>query len=612
MITEKSCMWIAVLILLTAGSAGGQGLFEGEKALVLLEKDAVNAEQNIAAVKKVVRKAGGHIMHVFFPHVVKGYVPESAVVALKALPFVEKIFYDEIDLSALGDAINDNLIAMAWNQNLAGDFALRAVGVQGEHYDDARLSPDLKDANTGFTLRGQNNYYQTSEYLMGEVSVGVVFVESDGTLDPKTEHWYEEEREDAFGQVEKALEWWAEKGGYPASLTFTYEIERITTKFEPINRPFSQANLWVEDGLGKLGYHDAEDFVLSREYDNDLRDKYNSDWAITIFVVDASDDPDGEFKDNTGIAWAFLGGPYLITSNKCNGWGLDNVWLVVAHEVGHLFNALDEYEGASSPSATSGRLNVVNGNHDLGGGTAECLMKSNQTTLCEFTLGQIGWVDYDENGFYDADYIGISQRFNTEMVKKGSLKSALNGEEAVSAADVTVDDSGDEILFFDDFTEKRGWHQDASAYYSEGKYHVFDKDYGITSWLETPYEDFAVQVKTNWLEGDEGTGYGLMFRAKDINNGFMFLVGGDGSFCLGSFDYGNWTYLVEWEDNKALNKRGQNSLRVVCEGNSISLFINGIHVRTIQNGRHREGFVGMAVYPQAHISFDDFLITRPK
>jgi hypothetical protein len=32
-------------------------------------------------------------------------------------------------------------------------------------------------------------YYETSEYLLGKVAVGVILLESNGTVDPSTEDW---------------------------------------------------------------------------------------------------------------------------------------------------------------------------------------------------------------------------------------------------------------------------------------------------------------------------------------------------------------------------------------------------------------------------------------
>lgn len=52
-------------------------------------------------------------------------------------------------------------------------------------YYDALIPPDIPD----YTDHPPPGYYETSEYLIGSVAVGIVFLESDGAIDPSTEDW---------------------------------------------------------------------------------------------------------------------------------------------------------------------------------------------------------------------------------------------------------------------------------------------------------------------------------------------------------------------------------------------------------------------------------------
>jgi len=87
---------------------------------------------------------------------------------------------------------------------------------------------------------------------------------------------------------------------------------------------------------------------------------------------------------------------------------------VCAHEIGHLFWALDEYPGASSNIEEAGYLNIVNGNHILGGVTNDsCIMRGGSdvgafwaNAICGFTRTQVGWRDLDGDAKED-----ITDRF---------------------------------------------------------------------------------------------------------------------------------------------------------------------------------------------------------
>jgi len=79
-------------------------------------------------------------------------------------------------------------------------------------------------------------YYETSEFLIGSVAVGVIFPESKGSIDPSTEDWTDAEKSLVITKITSALNWWA---GYnpSADVTFSMEVHyRVPTSYEPISR----------------------------------------------------------------------------------------------------------------------------------------------------------------------------------------------------------------------------------------------------------------------------------------------------------------------------------------------------------------------------------------
>jgi len=253
-------------------------------------------------------------------------------------------------------------------------------------------------------------FYQTSEYMIGRVAVGLVLPESDGSIDPDQSTWTAIQRQNVIDKVRAGLEWWAARQP-EAHLSFVIDDHAtapITTGYEPINHPQSAEGLWIGDMLTKMGYSNGTYFNRVRTYVNDLRTQYHTDWAFTIFVVNSSGDPDGAFSDRY-FGYAYVGGPFLVMTYDNGGYGIDHMDVVAAHEVGHIFRALDQYASANMPcTAVSGYLGIENQNSQSLGCTSNLssIMRGGidpytSGSLDPLAAGQIGWRDSDADGILD-------------------------------------------------------------------------------------------------------------------------------------------------------------------------------------------------------------------
>ena len=151
-----------------------------------------------------------------------------------------------------------------------------------------------------------------------------------------------------------------------------------------------------------------------------MRKANHTDWAFTVYVVDSLNDggthdkTPGEFP-NGAFAYTFdLFGPYSVTTYDNATYTPANFDGVLAHEIGHVFGALDEYAAPagypSSGGLYSGYLWVRNSNAVQGGTTHDiCIMRGGAEGLaaykgeqygsdelvddgiCPATRGQIGW-----------------------------------------------------------------------------------------------------------------------------------------------------------------------------------------------------------------------------
>lgn len=309
----------------------------------------------------------------------------------------------------------------------------------GPILDDALFPPDKLEIekagrggerNLGFAPYGAG-FYDTSEFMIGSVSVAVILPESDGTLDDSTENWTAAQEEEVYREIQAGYGWWQARES-KANLSFKYHFysgrtdTRATTKYEPINRNTygtdyypAEQHLWISEIMNKFGYKGGNEndsysiFYPTRSFLNDIRNSDRTDWAFLVFVVNSANDDDGRFPDHR-FAFSYYGGPFMIMTYDNYRYGISNMDAVAAHEMGHTFYALDQYEDAQKDcSLRLGYLNYENQNSEYSASGGSC--KSNvpsimrggispytQNALDKYARGQVGWADDNKNGVLDS------------------------------------------------------------------------------------------------------------------------------------------------------------------------------------------------------------------
>jgi len=402
-----------------------------DQALIILDAADETAMQQ--ALERI-ESEGGRIVHVFPTHVLIGSLPQGHEAALLGQTGILSIHRDSLDSSTVAAYGQTAQQAVeVWNTTLrqAQDSASAsqqpqqaALSVQwvGEELVNDAFSPldligppdligdVLATAQGSIGAASAPGYYQTSEFMIGRVAVGIILPESDGSIDPSTEDWTSQEQQNVFSEIVAAMNWWAVREPR-AKLTFYYDDHfnsPPSTGYEPINRPHSDQMLWIDQVMGELGYSSSPYFTRVRDYNNALRNQYQTDWAFTIFVVDSSNDGDNKFSDSY-FAYAYLGGPFMVMTYGNGSYGPSNMDVVTAHEMGHIFHALDQYYSACQPCTyRSGYLYVENQNSQYGG----CI--SNEASIMRgqvwpyqsgavdyYARGQVGWWDSDGDDVLD-------------------------------------------------------------------------------------------------------------------------------------------------------------------------------------------------------------------
>jgi hypothetical protein len=284
----------------------------------------------------------------------------------------------------------------------------------------------------------------TSEFLAGGVSVNIVLVESDGSVESSTENWSSAREVEVVAGVASGLEW-VRLQEPQAALRFVYHVYpgradvRARTGSEPIRRPADPSgstgeDRWAKDVLTKMGYASGDRFARSRAWASDTRRADGTDWAVNVFVVDSLADTDGRFADGR-FAYCWIGGPHLVMTYDNQTWGIDRMDMVLRHELLHAFYAFDEYQGSSCDCvAHRGYLDGANTNcAACNPVAAACVMIANGDAMCAATRRHLGWADLDGDGVIDVVGQNPDTFLDTSQDQVCGAR-ALTGQASVVAA----------------------------------------------------------------------------------------------------------------------------------------------------------------------------------
>jgi len=330
---------------------------------------------------------------------------------------------DVIEFTTSGAVANDRLssfseeeqtILKMWNQRFAPRTrsVFNLAGVRSHDMEEPVVTRGI--------------YIKTTRYLVGTCVVAVIMPESNGAIDTSTEDWTPEVQAEFLFQIQKGLDWLTDQGGPMAHLKWIYDIQVSQTSYEPIQRTAKDDSLWINEIYRTYDTDEGLKYTSGKKYAMRLIEKYNADWAFVIFAVNSHNVKVGTFPDGRS-AYAYRGGPSMVLTYGNGGWGTENLWRTTAHETVHIFGALDEYGGGSGSTLTAGELQVPNGNHEALGPGEHCLMRSNTVQICNFTKGQLGWWDIDNNGQYDVD--------NTKVPSPSKLGQRLQISTMASSTD---------------------------------------------------------------------------------------------------------------------------------------------------------------------------------
>jgi len=121
-------------------------------------------------------------------------------------------------------------------------------------------------------------------------------------------------------------------------------------------------------------------------------------------------------------------------------------------------------------------------------------------------------------------------------------------------------------------------------------------DESVVTLLNHLSSDFTLEVNASTPSDpvSDFDGYGLVYRAQDSANCYIFAIGSDGYYAVLRVAEGAETLLVDWQQFPHVRRGGQtNRLRVACTGSTCRFYINDEYAATVEDDTWLVGDVGL-------------------
>ena len=188
---------------------------------------------------------------------------------------------------------------------------------------------------------------------------------------------------------------------------------------------------------------------------------------------------------------------------------------------------------------------------------------------------------------------------------------------------------GDQGAPFQDTFEdpNSGWgtdqRQEFDRGYEEGEYsiHLYAENWFVWARGGAQFGDVILEVDAYPAPGSSDGHFGALCRYADEGNFYYFAITADGYYAIfrrengGNLDVltGDSTGMVY---SPAIRTDGQiNRIKVTCQGDELSLYVNSELVDGVTDDAHSRGGVGLGAgsgsMGDVRIQFDDFVATTP-
>ncbi|MDY7075369.1 MAG: hypothetical protein SXV54_00460 [Chloroflexota bacterium] len=209
------------------------------------------------------------------------------------------------------------------------------------------------------------------------------------------------------------------------------------------------------------------------------------------------------------------------------------------------------------------------------------------------------------------------------------LKGCLAVLALLLACGCTSTSGNDQGLPFQDGFEgsDSGWGTDQSEEFRRGyerdEYFIelFEANWFTWAYPGMEFYDVSVEIEAYPVSDSQDGHFGVLCRHVDVDNFYYFAISADGYYAIfRRVDGRDLETLIGDGDgmlpSSAIKTGGQtNHIVAVCQGDDLSLYVNGELLETVTDDTHAQGDVGFGagsdLEGEVRVQFDNFLVTRP-
>ena len=200
----------------------------------------------------------------------------------------------------------------------------------------------------------------------------------------------------------------------------------------------------------------------------------------------------------------------------------------------------------------------------------------------------------------------------------------LLGSLAWGCSTGSSDSSTSNSLLQDNFSDPNsGWevaqYDAGEVGYVDGAYFVTSTGAGKAMWglAGKNFTDVSIEVAASQISGptNNNNDYGVMCRLSETS-GYSFNISGDGFYSIQRMENNSFTDLVEWAESDKINTgNATNTIKAVCQGSTLSLYVNGNKLAETTDTTFTSGDIALATTTYetetSEIHFDNLVVTQP-
>lgn len=180
-------------------------------------------------------------------------------------------------------------------------------------------------------------------------------------------------------------------------------------------------------------------------------------------------------------------------------------------------------------------------------------------------------------------------------------------------------------LFQDDFGDTgSGWevgdYDTGDVGYKNDAYFVTSVEMEMVMWgvANQFFDNVVIDVDATQISADptDNNAYGIVCREQGNGDGYYLRVSGDGYYSIAKAEGEEFEGLVEWAESDAIHQgNATNHIRAICDGSTLTLFVNGQRLATAEDSTFASGDIALTATTfeseATEVHFDNLVVRRP-